>query len=50
MGVNLLAYASGRRVGMEQRMKEDEEINDFSRPPIGEGREEQVQQIMSFWS
>ncbi|KAG9000332.1 hypothetical protein FRB93_012726 [Tulasnella sp. JGI-2019a] len=40
MGVNLLAYASRRRDGMEQRMREDEEINDFARSPIGEGKEE----------
>ncbi|KAG8858017.1 hypothetical protein FRB96_005508 [Tulasnella sp. 330] len=40
MGVNLLAYASRRRDGMEQRMREDEAINDFTRAPIGEGKEE----------
>lgn len=40
MGVNLLAYATRRKDGMERRMRDDEEINDFTRPPIGEGKEE----------
>ncbi|KAG8901968.1 hypothetical protein FRB99_004986 [Tulasnella sp. 403] len=40
MGVNLLAYASRRRLGMEERMRGDEEINDYNRPPIGEGKQE----------
>lgn len=42
LGINLLSYASRRRVGMDERMKDDEEINDFSRPAIGEGIEEIV--------
>lgn len=41
MGVNLVAYASERRVGMEAREEEDK-INDFGRDPIGEGLEERV--------
>ncbi|KAG9016786.1 hypothetical protein FRB90_002163 [Tulasnella sp. 427] len=40
LGINLLAYASRRREGMEERRKEDEEINDFTRPAIGEGKDE----------
>lgn len=41
MGVNLVSYATRRRLGMEAREAEDA-INDFGRDPIGEGKEEQV--------
>lgn len=40
LGINLLAYASRRREGMEGRRKKDEDINDYSRPAIGEGKDE----------
>ncbi|KAG8947048.1 hypothetical protein FRC04_011228 [Tulasnella sp. 424] len=40
LGINLLAYASRRREGMEERRKEDEDINDYTRPAIGEGKDE----------
>lgn len=46
MGINLLAYASRRREGMEERRKEDEEINDYTRPAIGEGKDEIVRVII----
>lgn len=44
MGVNLLNYARRRSAGnaMERRVREDEEVNYFGRPPIGEGKAEQV--------
>jgi hypothetical protein len=28
--------------GMERRAREDEDINKYERPPIGEGKQEQV--------
>ncbi|EMD37504.1 hypothetical protein CERSUDRAFT_114143 [Gelatoporia subvermispora B] len=40
MGVQLLSYATRRRADMETREAADV-INDFGRPPIGEGKEEQ---------
>jgi hypothetical protein len=42
LGVNLLAYASGRKKGMDARIQADEDVNKFGRNPIGEGKEEQV--------
>ena len=44
LGINLLSYARRRSEGdaMERRMKEDEAINFYGRPPIGEGKREQV--------
>jgi len=44
MGINLLGYARRRSEGgaMERRIREDEEVNFFGRPPIGEGKPEQV--------
>ncbi|KAG8936290.1 hypothetical protein FRC02_003227 [Tulasnella sp. 418] len=42
IGANLLGYSTRRRDGMEERMRQDEEINDFFRPPIGEGKEERA--------
>lgn len=42
LGVNLLAYASGRKKGMDARIQADEDVNKFTRNPIGEGKEEQV--------
>jgi hypothetical protein len=44
MGINLLGYARRRSEGgaMERRIREDEEVNFFERPPIGEGKPEQV--------
>jgi hypothetical protein len=42
LGVNLLSYARWRRIGMDERAREDEELNDYGRPPIGEGKEERV--------
>lgn len=44
MGVNLLNYARRRSAGnaMERRVREDEEVNSFGRPPIGEGKAEEV--------
>lgn len=42
LGVNLLAYASGRKKGMDARIQADENVNNFGRNPIGEGKEEQV--------
>ncbi|KAJ8696157.1 hypothetical protein PTI98_006045 [Pleurotus ostreatus] len=41
MGVNLVIYAIKRRAGMDAREAEDT-ANDFGRPPIGEGKEEQA--------
>ena len=41
MGVNLLSYATRRRMGMEARKAADV-VNDFGRDPIGEGKEERV--------
>lgn len=42
LGVNLLSYASRRRMGMDARAVADDAVNDFGRSPIGEGSEEQV--------
>ncbi|QRV96480.1 TAPT1-like protein [Ceratobasidium sp. AG-Ba] len=42
LGVNLLAYAIGRKKGMDARIQADEDVNKFGRNPIGEGKEEQV--------
>lgn len=44
MGINLLTYARRRMegMGMERRIREDEEVNFFGRPPVGEGKTEQV--------
>ncbi|KAG8745403.1 hypothetical protein FRC10_008113 [Ceratobasidium sp. 414] len=42
LGVNLLAYAIGRKKGMDARVRADEDVNKFGRNPIGEGKEEQV--------
>ncbi|OCH93090.1 DUF747-domain-containing protein [Obba rivulosa] len=39
-GIQLLSYATRRRAGMEAREAADV-VNDFGRPPIGEGKEEQ---------
>ncbi|KAL5528350.1 hypothetical protein ACEPAF_7486 [Sanghuangporus sanghuang] len=39
VGVNLVSFATHRRLGMEAREEEDK-INDFGRDPIGEGKEE----------
>lgn len=41
LGVNLLSYATRRRIGMEAREKVDV-VNDFGRDPIGEGKDERV--------
>ena len=41
MGVNLLSYATRRRMGTEARKAADA-VNDFGRDPIGEGKEERV--------
>jgi hypothetical protein len=46
LGINLLSYATRRRVGMEARERGDV-VNDFGRDPIGEGKEEQVR--LSFY-
>ncbi|KIY53089.1 DUF747-domain-containing protein [Fistulina hepatica ATCC 64428] len=40
-GVNLVSYATSRRIGMEARAAADV-LNDFGRDPIGEGKEEQM--------
>ncbi|KAG8683651.1 hypothetical protein FRC09_015941 [Ceratobasidium sp. 395] len=42
LGVNLLAYATGRKKGMDARALADEDVNKFGRNPIGESKEEQV--------
>ncbi|KAG8790532.1 hypothetical protein FRC12_011675, partial [Ceratobasidium sp. 428] len=42
LGVNLLAYAMGRKKGMDARALADENVNKFGRNPIGECKEEQV--------
>ncbi|KAG9123524.1 hypothetical protein FRC07_014829 [Ceratobasidium sp. 392] len=42
LGLNLLAYAMGRKKGMDARVQADEDVNKFGRNPIGEGKEEQV--------
>lgn len=47
MGVNLVIYAIKRRAGMDAREAEDA-ANDFGRPPIGEGKEEQVRFFIRF--
>lgn len=41
IGVNLVSFATHRRLGMEAREEEDK-VNDFGRDPIGEGKEERV--------
>jgi hypothetical protein len=41
LGVHLVGYAIWRRAGMETREREDE-VNDYGRDSIGEGKEEQV--------
>lgn len=40
IGINLLSFANRRKDGMEQRAKDDDEINDGA--PIGEGKDEKV--------
>ncbi|KIL66316.1 hypothetical protein M378DRAFT_161198 [Amanita muscaria Koide BX008] len=40
VGVNLLSYATRRHAGMDARVAGDN-VNDFGRNPIGEGKEEQ---------
>lgn len=45
MGVNLLSYATRRRVNMDARAAADV-VNDFGRDPIGEGKEEQVRHLL----
>ncbi|KAF8335752.1 eukaryotic membrane protein family-domain-containing protein [Cantharellus anzutake] len=42
IGINLLIYASKRAQGMERRAEEDEQVNAYGRPPIGEGKQEQA--------
>jgi len=42
IGINLLIYASKRAKDMERRAQEDEEMNAYRRPPIGEGKQEQA--------
>ncbi|KAF8308386.1 DUF747-domain-containing protein [Clavulina sp. PMI_390] len=44
IGINLLSYARRRSAGdaMERRVREDEEVNFFGRPPIGEGKAERA--------
>ena len=41
IGVNLVSFATHRRLGMEAREEKDK-VNDFGRDPIGEGKEERV--------
>jgi hypothetical protein len=41
MGINLISFATNRRVDMEQREAEDV-INDFGRDPVGESKDEKV--------
>lgn len=40
IGINLLSYANRRKHGMEERAKEDDDLNDGG--PIGEGKDERV--------
>lgn len=49
MGINLLNYARRRSVGnaMERRIREDEQVNFYGRPPIGEGKAEQASFLLS---
>jgi hypothetical protein len=42
IGINLLNYATRRMEGMERRAREDDAVNNYERPPIGEGEQEQV--------
>ncbi|TFK20924.1 DUF747 family protein [Coprinopsis marcescibilis] len=39
VGINLISFATRRKIGMEEREKADI-VNDFGRDPIGEGKEE----------
>lgn len=48
IGINLLSYATRRTADMERRVQEDDEINFFGRPPIGEGKPERVSFIMTY--
>lgn len=48
LGAHLVSYATRRREGMEAREAGDV-VNDFGRDPIGEGKEEQVRDIESYW-
>ena len=53
LGVNLISYAGSRRIGMEARAVADQ-VNDFGRDPIGEGKEEQeynkqLQKLVDNW-
>ena len=42
LGINILNFASRRFIGMDARRSEDDEVNDFARPPLGEGEDEKV--------
>lgn len=39
LGLSLLSFAALRQAGMEQREEEDR-INDFGRPAVGESKDE----------
>jgi len=45
VGVNLVGYATRRQYGVEARQAADD-VNNFGRDPIGEGKEEQVRVVV----
>ena len=47
LGINILNFASRRFIGMDARRSEDDEVNDFARPPLGEGEDEKVSRAPS---
>jgi hypothetical protein len=49
IGTNLLSYASRRTAGTSRRAEEDDNVNFFGRPAIGEGKAEVVRScILSY--
>lgn len=48
LGINLLNFASRRHAGMEERKLDDDGLNSFARPPLGEGPSEKVSSCIPY--